>query len=234
MPQTSDQSQMPIEELLRTLKEQAQRRKRYRVWRIAANVTIFAFLLYAAIYAVNRWQLPASNARGFAEVAFGIIALIAASRTQKTAVKTLAQYDGVRTIGPLAEALTWMDAVVGDLAAEALERILPTVNADNAPSLNADELAALHVTLTPAATELRPGLAVAVIRALPFLGDVHSITPVRHLAENANVYPHVKAAATECLDAIRRRAELVRDANTLLRASEAPSAPYSTVDAPTA
>jgi hypothetical protein len=144
----------------------------------------------------------------------------AVSPGQKQVTKELAQYDGVRAVGPLAEALTWKDKSIRIIAEAALIRLLPRIQASDADCLNEKQRKCLHQALY---CKNEP-LVLAILTALEQVGDEKAMPYVEKLAAGrtrSSWEKRIQAAAEVCLPYLKQRVEEARSRQTLLRAAPA-------------
>jgi hypothetical protein len=232
-----DLGPIAVDMLLRTL--EAERPKRVRNRRIA--------LALVAVFAVAALVGALTPGHGF-QINIGqiwvVFALLAATSVQRNAARALARFSDKRAVGALSEALDYHDKQVRESAAEALVRLLPTLNASDHALLSYDERRALDRAITRlGATRL----ALAALRAYEQIGDAESLAVVERMAygkvqplrsdvrplvrglsfgivawaSRGPLEPAVVAEARAVLPALRVRAEQVRAAQTLLRPVEA-------------
>ncbi len=155
--------------------------------------------------------------------ALGVLAILIweLRRNRNATARLLAQVEDRRIVGPLTEALDYGDAVTRDAARQCLLRLLPQFAAADAYKLEARHRRRLNRVLS---SEDEP-LILAVLQALPRIGDSSSIAPVQHVKRHTQS-KKVRKAATDCLPLLTLRIEELRISGTLLRASsEADTAP---------
>ena len=131
----------------------------------------------------------------------------------------LAQRDDVRVVGPLAEALRSWDGEAQQIAEEALIRLLPRLRPIHDILLTPDQRKNLHRALR-GKNEL---LAIAVLKALRYIGDSESlicVTRIVYERSRSGVDSRLQDAAIACLPDLRDRVEDQKAVSTLLRASE--------------
>jgi hypothetical protein len=146
------------------------------------------------------------------------------SPKQTEAARKLAMHDDVRGVGPLAEALDWPDSDIQMVAARALTRLLPRMQATDANLLNSGQRANLYRKLHPYQTGQQTDLQLAILKALEQIGDEAAVPHVRRLAGSFGLtsrQKQVKQAAIDCLPYLNARAAQLRVSQTLLRASSA-------------
>jgi hypothetical protein len=145
--------------------------------------------------------------------------------------RKLADYDDVRAVGPLAEALGPGDRQVREIAAAALTRLLPRLRPADAGLLNGNQRRCLYRALNGENTDL----ILAILKAFEAVGDDAALPHVERLASGrgraAKSLP-IQRAAQECLPFLRERLEKERGARTLLHPSTAPSVPADALRQP--
>lgn len=130
--------------------------------------------------------------------------------------RRLAEGDDVRAVGPLAEALFDGDKAVREIAERGLIRLLPRLKESDAHVLNEEQNRRLRRALDGSNEDL----AIAVLRALEFVGDSNALWDVLKLRSRTRA-ERVRDAAKECLPYLEARVPQ----DSLLRSSEAPSVP---------
>src|SRR5207244_4376068 len=135
--------------LLKLLEEEGRTRRSRRILRYGlAPITLGGYLWWASHLSQPRfWPLALVLLVPF----IAWVSLNAASRAQVEAAQILASLDDVRAIGPLAEALEFVDlwqlSGTDWIAAEALCRLLPQVKSEDAALLNERQRACLYHVL---------------------------------------------------------------------------------------
>ena len=142
-------------------------------------------------------------------------------RNRNATARLLAQVEDRRIVGPLTEALDYGDAVTRDAARRCLLRLLPQLTPADAFKLEPRHRRRLNRVL---GSEDEP-LILAVLQALPRIGDSSSVASVQQLKRHAQSN-RLKLAAAECLPLLTLRIEERRISGTLLRpSSEADTSP---------
>ena len=139
-------------------------------------------------------------------------------RTDKRNIENLAQFDDVRVVGPLAEALVYKDRNLRKVVQDALTQLLPKLKASDAPLLSKEQRGYLHRALSRKDTEL----SFAILMALEQVGDANAIPFVQKLADGegrARKNPKLQDAAERCLGFLEERLQYQEANETLLRAS---------------
>lgn len=140
----------------------------------------------------------------------------ASASMRRNAVKALGNVDDPHMVGPLASCLADKDNEIKRMAVEALKRLLPQVKATDRRYISSEEMDLLLKQLSGKDSVL----TIAILKALEQIGDEKALAEVEWLAENDEDAPaEVRQAAQDCLPFLRIRAEEVRQAQTLLRAS---------------
>lgn len=163
------------------------------LWLLRGGPAIAAFLPGVGVLAMLIWQLR---------------------RNRNATARLLAQVEDRRIVGPLTEALDYGDAVTRDAARRCLLRLLPQFASADACKLEARHRRRLNRVLS---SEDEP-LILAVLQALPRIGDSSSLAPVQHLQRQTRS-KKIRRAATECLPLLTLRIEELRVSGTLLRPS---------------
>jgi hypothetical protein len=170
------------------------------LWLLCGGPAGPAFLSAAIVPAVLVWELR---------------------RNRNATARLLAQVEDRRIVGPLTEALDYGDAVTRDAARRCLLRLLPQLTPADAFKLETRHRRRLNRAL---GSEDEP-LILAVLQALPRIGDSSSVSPVQQLKKHTDLQ-QVKRAAMDCLPLLNMRVEELRISGTLLRpSSEADMAP---------
>ncbi len=220
--------QMSLETLLPMLEQEAQKRKcKLRRMKILFGVyggTVLLLLLIFALRGGDHWsQFPWQLFQMFS-ILTPVIAVAAGATLHKNATEVLAKQEDVRAVGPLAEALSLQDKNVYAIAAGALIRLLPRMQASDATLLNDDQRACLHRQLKGKNTEL----IQAILKAFEQVGDSKAIPFVEKLSEGEGAAAkdrRIREAAIVCMPFLQAQAERERAARTLLRAASSPDDP---------
>jgi len=170
------------------------------LWLLQGGPAAAAFLPGIAVLGMLTWQLR---------------------RNRNATARLLAQVEDRRIVGPLTEALDYGDAVTRDAARRCLLRLLPQLTPADAFKLETRHRRRLNRVL---GSEDEP-LILAVLQALPRIGDSSSIAAVQHLKRHTRVRK-IRRVATECLPLLMLRIEELQISGTLLRpSSEADASP---------
>jgi len=212
---------------------------RYRRWRRTRWVGRLkrAALIAAVIYLVfgQRW-----GTFWWLWLVFGggAAAADAAASSRRKAARELARFDDPRAVNALAVAWQDGDSATRQVAAEALERLLPQLRASDAPLISEAGMSGLLSILSY--RNVSPPLWLAVLRALEQVGDARAIPAVKRVvslpvpasvalrvarafdpAGVERLIEEIQSAARETLAALEERAELERQRNLLLRPAQA-------------
>jgi hypothetical protein len=213
-----------FEELLEIIAEE--RRKSLKNRKQAKRVLAFFVCLIAAIVmisVVTHHNIPIGGFFGFTGVFAG---MYAATQTQRKGVQALAQFEDVRAVRPLIEAMEYNDKEMKAVAIEKLPVLLPQLRASDAGLLSKEHYAMLNRILNTDLNTRKPAAArmrIAVLQALQQVGNESSLPVVEDLAVGkgkAAGYPEVRRAAADCLPFLRVRVDHLRQTQTLLRASD--------------
>ncbi len=218
--------QNEVDDLLQQLQQEAAKRKRRIRWIIGGVLLYVGFLVGLMLLT---WWLsgkPQFGTLGSVGSMSGVIvAATAATKRQKEATKSLAQFDDLRSVGPLAEALAFNDRGVQEIAEARLIVLLPRIQATDSALLNENQRKCLYQVLAGRLAASRNiELVLAILKAYEQVGDSQAIPLVEKLAEGegkAGQDARVRASASECLVSLRQRAEQERMSQTYLRASDA-------------
>jgi hypothetical protein len=213
-----------VEVILRVLEDEPRRRRRRRA--ITITLSLSAGLLVFLGFLLGLHNLTYGMVLGV-WIGFGLFYLLWSSDRFKniTAGETagvLAQFDDLRAIGPLLEALNCPEPDVRVLSELALARLLPRLTAADASLLNEEQYLCLFRALHSRYTDL----VVGVISAFRVIGDERALLTVRQLAERSPRTPRqqfIHDAAQKCLPALQERLERERVGNVLLRPASQPT-----------
>lgn len=148
---------------------------------------------------------------------------------QQKTTQQLAEFEDVRTIGPLLEALELGYSKVTRVIETALLRLLPRLRASDANLLNSKQRRALARLLT---TTRKTELQLAILSALEQVGDGSAVSAVKRLANEPGRTParlRVQQAAQACLLFLEPRVEQEKSSRQLLRASSPTAATPETL-----
>ncbi len=153
----------------------------------------------------------------------GILLVLAGSwpNLRSNGVRRLLNFEDVRIVGPLIDALNFQDEVTQQEARQALVRLLPRLQASDAHLLNGEQRKQLRQVLF---TDNKK-LAVSVLKSYEHIGDGAELEAVERLLQNAIGDVEVRDAALNCLPFLQLRAQQMQSSQTLLRASEHATTP---------
>jgi hypothetical protein len=209
-----------VDELLAVVAEE-RRRLKIRRRRVMMGILAYvAFILMLVIFTKSGGVVS-----GMGGILSSLIAAAAVSKAQKKATKELAEFEDVRSVGPLAQALEYQDRELKAVAENKLTRLLPSLQASDASLLDEEQRKCLYRALHGRNTEL----VLAILKALEQVGDDKALPHVEKLAEGEGVvrgdFSRIREAAQACLPALQQRAEWERSRQTLLRAASASDTP---------
>jgi hypothetical protein len=135
-----------------------------------------------------------------------------------------ANYEDIRVIGHLAEALIVRDTAVATQAEIELTTLLPRIGENNASLLSTDQRQCIYRSMLVRNINSKSEFLVAALGAVERIGDTRALPEVLALAScdvNTPRGREVKAAAENCLQVLRQT-DSERDARrSLLRAANA-------------
>jgi hypothetical protein len=209
--------QIEVDDILVILRKEG----RKRAWRtqLGRGVSLILFLAWI-VFAISRHSLS------FDTFSFLYIPLVLlgistiASRKQQTAALALSRFDDVRAIGALAEALEFQERDIRPISRRALIRLLPRLQASDAPLLSPAQRAILNRALGYGSA----ALILAILKAWEQVGDAAAISEVQYLAEGhgeGGQIPEVVKAAKACLVALRESVYRRQTSSQLLRPADA-------------
>jgi HEAT repeat protein len=213
-----------VEVILRALEDEPRRRRRRRALTISLSLSAGLLVFFGFVLGLH--NLTYGMVLGI-WIGFGLFYLLWSSdrfknMTAGEIASVLAQYDDLRAIGPLLEALNCPEPDVRVLSELALARLLPRLTAADAALLNEEQYLCLFRALYSRYTDL----VVGVIRAFREIGDERALLTVRQLAGRPPRSPRqqfIHRAARECLPALQERLERERAGNVLLRPASQPT-----------
>lgn len=211
-----------FDEVLAILREESVKRRKRRNLLTGLFVGILGLYLVLAI-CTHDMHLLATLGSYTSLLTIGTVA----TQRQKSASLSLARFNDVRAVGPLAEALHYHDRTrtLSPIAENALIELLPRMKASDAALLSPEQRQHLNRALRGKNIDL----ILAILKAYEQVGDTGAIAEVEKLAAgrgSSGNNPRVVAAAQECLPALRQSAERQQAGAQLLRASDAgPASP---------
>jgi hypothetical protein len=147
-----------------------------------------------------------------------ILGIRRVTAVQMRAGSSLCKFDDIRAIGPLIEVLRVEDVRARNLARNALQALLPRLQASDAALLGDEHHQLLHKELKIHDDRW----SLAIIKSLEQVGDGRDVTVMERIVKGEAGYyrtNEVRLAATECLGFLSERGEEHRLRSTLLRAS---------------
>jgi hypothetical protein len=209
-PLSEDELQALINDLGR-LADRARQKKRRKIFLafIALLGIGYAFLLQLLIV--------------FAVAGLLLVYIFMASlRIRKVReVDQLSQVNDSRIVGPLIGIYRYADIDTRDTVRNTLLRLLPELRANDASALNSPQREELRLLLE----EEDGQLILAILKALQQIGDAQDLDAVEKVMGQEWRKPAVREAAEACLPFLRSNIQQQRTSQTLLRASDPPSAP---------
>jgi ABC-type multidrug transport system fused ATPase/permease subunit len=212
-----------LEVLLNAVTEEAKKRrasKRCQNTILAVIGGIFALIILVSVargFMTGNWKFFDNWASFFSF--FGVFGASAAmTQSHKNAALKLAEFDDLRSVGPLLDILDSDSEQVKQVATESLKRLLPRLQASDSSLLNDDQLRMLGKVLESKDAEF----VCAALKALEQVGDEKHLDKVQRLAEMHAKKPdkeRIREAAQACLPYLTQRVENNLMAKTLLRAS---------------
>lgn len=208
-----------VNQLLTTLGEEALKRKKKRK-NAASTVTIYFTIIVGLMLVATlaSGKFPPGLLGLFGSMTAVMAGAFAVSQRHKEATQKIAQFDDVRAVGPLLDALDFQDKKTSEIAEQALIRLLPRLNASHSRLLSAEQ----YGLLIKAIHSKRVPVAVAAVTALEQIGDEKALPIVGQLARGegrAAREPALQQAAMDCLPALTVLAERKRAGAELLRAA---------------
>lgn len=203
-----------VDVLLELLEDEDRVRKKRR------NIGIGVIAVVVCLMVVMAATHSGANIGSFTGVFTSIAALFAATAVQKNAARVLAEYDDIRAVGRIAEALEYDDKNVVEQAMTALTRMLPRLRASDWELLTTEQRRILDRALLK---NRRAELSLAILSAYEQVGDELSVPVVERIAtgEVRRVRDQrIVQRAADVLPAMRLSARRVRDRQTLLRPAD--------------
>ncbi|HZO89820.1 MAG TPA: hypothetical protein VFB38_15940 [Chthonomonadaceae bacterium] len=211
-----------LDSLLALVKQEAAKRKKRRRIFVTIIVCYIVFVLGMAIIFEGKLDPALFNSIGSMSGLIG--AAFAVSQAQRNAAKKLAEFEDIRVVGPLAEALEFGDKNIRAVAEDALIKLLPRLQASDASLLNEEQRACLNRALKGK----NGALAKAILKAYEQVGDEKALPFVQKLAAGegrAAKDASIRTAAQECLPYLEKLVAQQRASQTLLRAADAAETP---------
>ena len=166
-------------------------------------------------------------------IIIGTFALLSGGfRRRKEIISALSQTEDIRFIGLFALCINEKDYEMRMVANSALTRLLLGMQVSDAQHISNEEMRELVTALHK--QKGYPGLMRALLKGLEQIGDERALENVEALISDPDVFPAVRQAARDCLPYLQIRAEQVKQAQTLLRASSGNEAAPETLLRPAA
>src|SRR5579872_2629629 len=173
-------------------------------WLLMASSPVVGFMLVASLNAADL-RMVVICAAGLVYVR--AFAKLSAQMELDRAALANSDLDA-RWLGPLCEALEWPDKRVRGVAARLLARLLPRVREADVPGIEDVHRTCLYRRLRFREIYARPELALAILRALPKIGNEAGLSYVERLADGYAFTRDARAvrdAAKAALPALERR-----------------------------
>ena len=154
-----------------------------------------------------------------------LISVYYLNKKHRAMLLELAEFDDLRAVGTLTEALEIEDKKVREAASLALQRLLPRLQTTDSNLLSKEQRAILNRRLNiilhfKAVIHLKSkeALAKAILKAYEQVGDKEALSIVMKLAQSKNSQ-QLQRAAEECIPFLQARISREQDQESLLRAS---------------
>ncbi len=202
--------QIDVEALVARLTDRSSRPKRgmmFWMWVIAAP--IFVLWLIASLLNGEFHWAPLCL---FGLATARTLVVQSARQAEDRAALHNAHLDG-RWLGPLCEALEWPDKHVRGTAARLLTQFLPRVREGDARMFRDEHRTCLYRRLTASGVRSDPDLALAILRALSFIGSEAALPYVERLANRPALTRNgrrLRSMARATLAGLERRAAMDR------------------------
>ena len=141
------------------------------------------------------------------------------NKSKYSEARLLAEFDDIRAVGPLCEALSYGDEHTVKTIRGGLLQLLPRMKASDAGLLNADQKRSLYKTLGKNDEVWN----VTTLRALEQIGDTAAVPFVLPLIRSKNAA--IQQVAADCLPYLQDRETQERVRLNLLRAASAEDSP---------
>ncbi|HLK60665.1 MAG TPA: hypothetical protein VKU00_29145 [Chthonomonadaceae bacterium] len=239
------QEEKTLEEHLAILREEVRKRKRRIYTGILAMFTYYIVVITVAVLLKMGWLMSWLGI--FGAVLAGLFVI---SQKQKDAIEALTEWEDIRAVGALAEALDYkdrymvtgtrnagsraeyrvdyQDGYIYDKIKACLIRLLPKLQSSDADLLSAEQRGSLYRALNGQDTQL----SLAILKAFQQVGDLHALPVVEKLARGEGRTAQnieLQQAAQECLPFLIARIENEREQHQLLRASGSSAAAPDTL-----
>lgn len=222
-----------VDRLLAMLQKESGRRERRRKIGFAMLAAYFVLLLLSLFH--GAWHVDHNDGL----LAIGLVFVFVATHRQRKMLTELAEYDDIRAVGPLTDALGFKQVRLGTLGsaslvnitkvagiAEAkLSELLPRMRASDAHLLNPEQRRNLCAAVQ---FSHNVDFVVGALRAFEQIGGEDVLVTVEKLANReprSAGARQIRQAAEEALPAVRQRAEQAQSARILLRPASSPEGP---------
>jgi hypothetical protein len=148
-------------------------------------------------------------------------------RERAKLVSEISQYDNVRMVGPLINALYLRSKVTRTQAAIKLRQLLPKMRSEDKDLLDKEQRSQMNLYLGRSVSALLPDdneLSLAILKAYSAIGDESEVPVVRRIAQGkgrSGKDAEIRHAAQAYLDGVERRQKKLREPQILLRSTEA-------------
>lgn len=205
-------------------KERRSRRKRQkRLALCAAFYFLFVVSMITLVAAVSKHPSSGFGMLGMFGAVGGFAAgWMAVADRHKALTRRVAELDDVRAVGPLIDALAFVDEPIRALAERRLTALLPQAHASDAEMFDSERRTILYGRLATF-DKAKEGLPffLSLLKALEQVGDEKAIPGVQRIAEAGHAAHELREAAAQCLPFLEARAASAREGGLLLRAASA-------------
>jgi len=171
---------MTIDEMLAVLRQESRKRARWKKVSIGIGVSLIVLVLSVSIYGRS---ISVQSLFALLAPLSLLFAATAASQKQQAVVAAITQFDDVRAVGPLAEALEFPGEHIAPIVQKTLIRLLSRLKASDASLLKPAQRACLNRAIQGGNTEL----TLAILKAWEQIGDADAIPEVQRLAEGRDL-----------------------------------------------
>ena len=188
------------------------------LWLIAGNIIAGYFILYTGYHKIfpilEVFWLP---------LGLSVFCAGYGKQVRSFYARHLLNFDDVKIVGPLIDALNFKDLATQQEARQALIGLLPRLQASDAHLLNGEQREQLRKVLSAGDKQL----IIPVLKAYEHIGDSAELEAVERLlyVQNAILIVEIKDVALNCLPFLQLRAQQLQSSQTLLRASEHATTP---------
>lgn len=210
--------QMKFDDMLAVLFQESRKRAWWKRISIGTGLSLLVVMISRSIY-TRDFTFHSLFALG---VPLSLLFVgTPASRKQQAVVAAITQFDDVRAVGPLAEALDFPGEQIAPIVQKTLIRLLPRLKASHSSLLNSTQRACLSRALQAG----NPALTLAILKAWEQVGDEDAIPEVQRLAEGRDLNAPLKekkGGETQKQLARRLMAKTAKRLLTLLIGEERP------------